>query len=209
MKKRQLTPSQLRIILILTLLSTIGAGIGGFMLLRGALSAKSAEISQIATEVRSLSNNVKRLENAEKILDANQDIEIKARQMLAESSSYQYQDRIVTDLKAIASASGVNIKNVDFTDVQGDALPAPQQGTPGVAAPTVSLPGGVNQTKATIAIENPVSYSKLLLFMRALESNSMKMQVSKISINGASESSNSEANDAVTSDAFVIGVYIR
>lgn len=211
--KKQLTPSQLRIILALSLLLVIGLGIGGFIMLRGALAAKATEISQIATEVKSLSDNVRKLESAEKTLKANEDVEIKAREMLAESQSYQYQDRIVQDLKAIARASGVNIKNVDFMIAQTSApAPAPQtpsQGTPGVATPTGSLPGGINQTKATITIESPVSYNSLLLFISALESNGMKMQVSKVSITGAGASSEAKDKDQVTSDNFVIGVYIR
>ena len=211
--KKQLTPSQLRIILVLSLLLAIGLGIGGFILLRGALAAKATEISQIATEVKGLSDNIRKLESAEKTLKANEDVEVKAREMLAESQSYQYQDRIVQDLKAIAGTSGVNIKNVDFMVSQTSAsavVPqAPAQGTPEVATPTSNLPGGINQTKATITIESPVSYNSLLLFIRALESNSMKMQVSKVSITGAGASSEAKNKDQVTSEAFVIGVYIR
>lgn len=163
--KKQLTPSQLRIILVLSLLLAIGLGIGGFILLRGVLAAKATEISQIATEVKGLSDNIRKLESAEKTLKANEDVEVKAREMLAESQSYQYQDRIVQDLKAIAGTSGVNIKNVDFMVSQTPAsavVPqAPAQGTPGVATPTSNLPGGINQTKATITIESPVSYNSL------------------------------------------------
>lgn len=211
--KKQLTPSQLRIILVLSLLLAIGLGIGGFILLRGVLAAKATEISQIATEVKGLSDNIRKLESAEKTLKANEDVEVKAREMLAESQSYQYQDRIVQDLKAIAGTSGVNIKNVDFMVSQTSAsavVPqAPAQGTPEVATPTSNLPGGINQTKATITIESPVSYNSLLLFIRALESNSMKMQVSKVSITGAGASSEAKNKDQVTSEAFVIGVYIR
>lgn len=211
--KKQLTPSQLRIILVLSLLLAIGLGIGGFILLRGVLAAKATEISQIATEVKGLSDNIRKLESAGKTLKANEDVEVKAREMLAESQSYQYQDRIVQDLKAIAGTSGVNIKNVDFMVSQTSAsavVPqAPAQGTPGVATPTSNLPGGINQTKATITIESPVSYNSLLLFIRALESNSMKMQVSKVSITGAGASSEAKNKDQVTSEAFVIGVYIR
>lgn len=211
--KKQLTPSQLRIILVLSLLLAIGLGIGGFILLRGVLAAKATEISQIATEVKGLSDNIRKLESAEKTLKANEDVEVKAREMLAESQSYQYQDRIVQDLKAIAGTSGVNIKNVDFMVSQTSAsavVPqAPAQDTPGVATPTSNLPGGINQTKATITIESPVSYNSLLLFIRALESNSMKMQVSKVSITGAGASSEAKNKDQVTSEAFVIGVYIR
>ena len=211
--KNQLTPSQLRIILVLSLLLAIGLGIGGFILLRGVLAAKATEISQIATEVKGLSDNIRKLESAEKTLKANQNVEVKAREMLADIQSYQYQDRIVQDLKAIAGTSGVNIKNVDFMVSQTSAsavVPqAPAQGTPEVATPTSNLPGGINQTKATITIESPVSYNSLLLFIRALESNSMKMQVSKVSITGAGASSEAKNKDQVTSEAFVIGVYIR
>lgn len=68
-----------------------------------------------------LSDNIRKLESAEKTLKANEDVEVKAREMLAESQSYQYQDRIVQDLKAIAGTSGVNIKNVDFMVSQTSA----------------------------------------------------------------------------------------
>ena len=211
--KKGITPAQLRIVLALALVLAIGAGIGGFILLRGVLASKATEISHIATEVRNLSDNIRKLEAAEKNLKANQDVEIKAQEMLAQSQSYQYQDQIITDLKSIAQSSGVTIKNVDFTIAQTatPAAPAatPEQDTPGVATPTTTLPGGINQTKATISIESPVAYNNLLKFIRALESNSMKMQVSKVTINGSGTSGDAKDKDEVTSESFIIGVYIR
>ena len=83
--KKGITPAQLRIVLALALVLAIGAGIGGFILLRGVLASKATEISHIATEVRNLSDNIRKLEAAEKNLKANQDVEIKAQEMLAQS----------------------------------------------------------------------------------------------------------------------------
>lgn len=209
--KQQLTPPQLRIILVLAFIITIALGIGGFMLLRNMLVAEASAIADITSEVKGLSNNIRSLKNAEKTLTENQDIEIKARDMVAESKSYQYQDRIVTDLKDMATSSGVVIKNVDFATEQTNTSTAPQQqDNGGIATPTTALPSGINQIKATITIESPVAYDNLLLFIRSLENNNMKMQISKVAITGAgaSDGSNNDKNQ-VTSDAFIIGVYIR
>lgn len=201
--KNRLSAPQLRIVLILALIVAIGAGVGGFIFLRGLLVSKADEIATITTEVRGLSDSINRLENADKLLKANNDVEQKALEMVSKNQSYLYQDRIVGDMKLIAEAARVSIKSVEFNDVATDTKPAAGTGASALQ-PAANMPSDIKQATATITINSPVDYNNLLVFIRSIEQNNLKMQVAKVTLTGVSDNKNS-----VTSDAFIIGVYIR
>lgn len=209
--KKELTPRSLRIILLVALVLATAAGVAGFMYLRSMLVTQAQDTAQAIGEVNNLDSKLRYLANAEKVLTENQNVEIKAKEMVASSQSYQYQDAIVTDIKSIATASGVQVRQIDFNEAAAaTASPGTTQQTnpQSVATPTPGTPQGINQTKATVTLASPVSYVSLLSFIHALENNPMKMQVSKVTITG-SPTKEGGKDDMVTSDAFIIGVYIR
>lgn len=161
-------------------------------------------------------------------LDDYESVAKRARQIVAESQTYLYQDVIIHDLHDFAKQAGVQITNFDFASGDsgdsGGAAPAPvaapdpaldpvaegAAGGSGLAEDGMPLPGAVepaSQLKSTtvnITLDNPVNYRNLLRFIHYIEQNLTKMQISSIALSGATES-----NSDVTSDSLTIEVYIR
>ena len=137
--------------------------------------------------------------------------------IVADSKSYQYQDVIITDLRAMAARAGVSIVNFDFS--AGDkasgsaASSSASQATPSSSGsgsatpsttPTVAAPS-LKSTTVNVSLANPVDYNSFLQFLHYIEQNNTKMQVSKVSLSAAG---NAQAGK-VSSDALTIEVYIR
>ncbi len=160
-------------------------------------------------------------------LDKNRAVAERARQIVAESKTYMYQDVIIRDLQSFADKAGIRIVNFNFINTDSsdntaqapadsanpagaDAAPdgaPPSPDGPALADPSVGLGEPVSQLKSTtvnITLDNPVNYRNLLQFIHYIEQNLTKMQISSISLSGATESSSQ-----VTTDSLTIEVYIR
>lgn len=196
MNKRQLTASTFRLILSASLVIITGIGITLFSLANDQLRSVATDVSHVVVDANASQNNLTTLEKIKKTLASEQDIVARTNQIVAESKSYEYQDQIVTDLNGYASKAGIAITNLDFS--AGTAKTPAATTTP--AAPVVA--SGLHSTSVTVTIQNPVGYNQLLQFMKSLEQNLTKMQISKVSLSRGEGGS-------VTSDAFAIEVYIK
>lgn len=198
--KGAMTATKLRLILscTLVLVATLLAGV--FIFFYDQLKTAATETNHTVVDATASQNNIATLDKIEDFLVANSQVVERARSIVADSQSYQYQDQIITDLNDFASRNGVSITNVDFTGTNTPAS-TPAAATPAPAAPTA---GGIKSTSATITIKTPVNYDNLLRFLESIERNLTKMQVSKVSLSRGS----AEGRDIV-SDALTIEVYIR
>ncbi|HSW91458.1 MAG TPA: hypothetical protein VLG09_02335 [Candidatus Saccharimonadales bacterium] len=193
MNKRELTAATFRLILSASLVVITGIGITLFSLANDQLRSVATDVSHVVVDANASQDNLTTLEKIKKTLASEQDIVARTNQIVAESKSYEYQDQIVTDLNGYASKAGIAITNLDFS--------AGAAKTPGAtAAPVVT--SGLHSTSVTVTIQNPVGYNQLLQFMKSLEQNLTKMQISKVSLSRGE-------GGGVTSDAFAIEVYIK
>jgi hypothetical protein len=196
MNKRQLTASTFRLILSASLVVITGIGITLFSLANDQLRSVATDVSHVVVDANASQDNLTTLEKIKKTLASEQDVVARTNQIVAESKSYEYQDQIVTDLNGYASKAGITITNLDFS--AGTAKTPAATATP--AAPVAT--SGLHSTSVTVTIQNPVGYNQLLQFIKSLEQNLTKMQVSKVSL------SRGEGGN-ITSDAFAIEVYIK
>jgi hypothetical protein len=196
MNKRQLTASTFRLILSASLVVITGIGITLFSLANDQLRSVATDVSHVVVDANASQDNLTTLEKIKKTLASEQDVVTRTNQIVAESKSYEYQDQIVTDLNGYASKAGITITNLDFS--AGTAKTPAATATP--AAPVTT--SGLHSTSVTVTIQNPVGYNQLLQFIKSLEQNLTKMQVSKVSL------SRGEGGN-ITSDAFAIEVYIK
>jgi hypothetical protein len=193
--KGPLTATKLRLILSVSLgvITLIAAGI--FTYANDQLRQLAIEVNHKTVDANASQNNLAILEKVQDILQNEKNVVERARSIVADSKSYQYQDQIITDLNDFAAKNGVSITNVAFTSTTAGSTPT---------APTVAPVAGLKSTSVTVTLKTPVNYNNLLRFLASIEQNLTKMQVSKVSL-----SRGSTTGVDITSDALTIEVYIR
>ncbi len=200
----QLTARQFRIVLLIILFLLVGGLVAGSVFVQTKLRSYSAEISTQNSQAARSESDIATLRKIEAFLEENQSVEQLAQKVVAESSSYQYQDQIIKDLSAIASESGITITSYGFSEAAAEgATPAGGAAQPGAAAtPAPAAPSGLNSKSVSVQIVSPVSYNNLLDFIRRVEQNTTKMQIAGVSMSAAE-------SGQVSSNAFDIKVYVR
>lgn len=165
----------------------------------GKLHDVSTDVSHAVVDASASQDNIQTLQKIQSELADKKDVIDRASSIVADSKSYQYQNQILNDLNDYAGRAGITLTNIDFTS--GDAT-----GTTGSGAKPAadsSAPAGVKSTSVSVAIQNPVPYDNLLRFIKSIEDNLTKMQISKIGLSKGTSGSN------VSSEILTIQVYIR
>lgn len=199
MTKRQLTATGLRLILTIGLFAITGIGVATFSIADKMLQKSATETSHAVADAEASQNNLQNLQKLEQDLITKKDIVQRAASIVAESRSYEYQNQIINDLNDYASRASLSIININFDTAAGSTGT-----TPATPAPPVATVGGVKSTTASITLKNPVDYANLLRFIKSIEQNLTKMQISSI---GLSKSTDSQTG--ITSDTLNIEVYIK
>lgn len=185
------------------------------------LDKYAAEVNQTVYESTTSDERLAAVRRQVESLEQNQSAVERARQIVADSQSYMYQDVIIRDLQYFANKAGIQIVNFDFAtqaaeDSQTPATTpaAPTPGGPIAGDPDSTGPPGVEPTQPTapqlksttvnIALANPVDYKSLLQFINYIEQNLTKMQISSVSLSRAGDD-----DSKVTSDSLTIEVYVR
>lgn len=193
---RQLSARQLRIILSISLFVIVALMVGIATYSYHSLRSVAVNVAQTLADADAGQDNLQTLEKIQEQLENDKDVVARANSIVADSQSYQYQDQIITDLQNYAAKAGITITNFDFTSTTATT---PSQ-TP---APQTAAPSGVKSTSVTVTLKNPINYDNLLRFLKSIEQNLTKMQVSKIGL------SKSQTGSDVSSDVLTIEVYIR
>ena len=193
---RSLTATQLRLILsglmfVIMLLTGVG-----FVFVNSQLKNYAIEVSHVVADANASRDNLQNLQKIETQLGDDQDIVQKTNSIVAESQSYQYQDQIITDINNYASRAGIGITDINFS-TQAATAPGAQ------TTPNAPTPSGVKSSPVAITLKNPINYENMLRFIRSIEQNLTKMQVSRINL------SKDAATNGVTSDILTLQVYIR
>lgn len=199
-KSKKLTATGLRLMLSVSLFVIAAIGVVGFFYAKNNLQAVAVDTSHTVVDASASQDNLRTLQKVQKTLADNKDVVSRTSSIVADSQSYQYQDQIISDLNNYATKAGISITNLDFSTTTA-AAPASAAGSPkAVASPQ---PNGVKSTSVTVTLSNPVSYNHLLTFIRSVEQNLTKMQISRVSLSKGVDS------NSVSSDALAIEVYIR
>lgn len=182
MKSSSITATRLRTILIASIVLLIILGVVGFYFAQNILTTVSNDVGQSVANSAASGDDVASLTKLQAQLASQKDIIAKTSKVLASSQNYQTQ--AITDLNVYAAATGLAISDYKFA--QG-----------------ASATGGA-QTTVTVSLNSPISYSKLLTFMYAIENNIPKMQISGLNLSRVEGS-----NDSIKTDALTIEVYSK
>lgn len=197
---KNLTPSKLRLILTAALFLTLITASVIFYFANANLRSVATAVSHKVADANASRNNLENLKKIERFLAEQQDTITRVNSIVADSQSYQYQDQIILDLNSYAAKAGISITNFDFAAAAAATTTPPAATGTQASAPTT---GGVKSTTVSISVANPVDYISLLRFIKSIEQNLTKMQISKI---GLSKGTN--ANE-VSTDALAIEIYVR
>lgn len=191
MKKSGIKATTLRTIMSITIFLVIGFSVFGFYyiqsyllrpyaLLAGQSVAKSQVNNGSAKETKDLQADIAKRKPAADL----------ANSILVPSPDFQGQ--IVKDLNKYASDTGMTI--TDYSFAQSTII---KQKMP-------TLVGGANLSYITITLKNPVKFTSFIQFLKSIESNIPKMQLSGVSLNGTQSST-----DSITVDPLIIGMYTK
>lgn len=148
------------------------AGIVGIVILAQQFMAQQAlATDHYRTDAELAQEELVRLQQLKTTLAQDKDIIDKTARIVSASQEYQFQDQVVKDVTAYANKYGVDIISFDFGTKPGSA---PQ----GNAAAT----GSSSQTKTIVSVQlgNNIPYPSFLQFLKAIENNITKMQLTGI-----------------------------
>jgi hypothetical protein len=202
MSPKNLTPTKLRLMLTGSLFLTLTAAGVIFYFANTSLRSVATSVSHKVADANASRNNLENLKRIQKFLAEQKDTIARVNSIVADSQSYQYQDQIILDLNAYAAKAGISITNFDFGATDAAAA-APAAGTTGTAPAESTASGSVKSTTVSVAVANPVDYVSLLKFIKSIEQNLTKMQISNVSL-----SKGSAANE-VTTDTLSIEIYVQ
>lgn len=194
-----MTAKKLRNILILALgLIVVCIGCVMYFATSFLQSTQQATIQkQIDAELSS--DDLNRLLLIESALNKNQPTVAKAAQIVSDSQQYQYQDQIIKDLDSYARQSGISINGYDFGQIidpkakKSRSAPQPRQQISGVK----SIP-------VDISLDSPMPYRSFLQFLKLLEQNVSKMQVSGVNL-----APDKEDVRLITNPSISLIIYVR
>lgn len=203
-KKRVLTPSILRAILSVALLLMIAAGVGIFVLGYQQLDTVAKETRELDTKAKATSNELQALTTFKSQLDKqSKDVE-RAEKIISITKNYTYQDQVVQDLVAYATASGLDVKSIDFSANNTTAASSSSSSSSSTSsAAIIKAPNGTKSISAAIALHTPVNYDNLRDFVYRIEKNLFQMQISSLRLSANND------GQGISVDGFTVIAYVR
>ena len=205
-KREKMTPAvTMRIVFALSLVLIL-VGMGGIVYFGYTmLQGTAEEVSKIQTEAKAVDAKVQNLARLEKEMEKYKDSVAKARQLVAETQQYQYQNQIINDLTTYANQSGVGIAGFTFTS--GSAGAKSNSGSSGTSGTNNSSGSnsavGPKSMKVSVRLNEKTDYMALLRFMHLIEQNLTRMQIASVSM------SKTEGTGQVNTQTLEVEVYVR
>lgn len=153
--------------------------IAGFYFASRFLEDTALQTDHMRTDISLTQENVVKLQQLQTILANNKDSVDRARNFVSTLQDFSYQDRVVEDLSAYAALAGPDVKITNFTFTDPNKKPTTSSSTK--KKKPVTIPG-VRVLDATATLNSPVSYNNFMRFLRAIEQNLTKIQVTGITI---------------------------
>lgn len=185
MKKKGITAVGFRSLLIVLILFLIGLAAIGFYFAQTALVEYSKVVTQTIADSTNSGKDVQSLKKLQADINTLQDVVVKTNSITASSSDYQSQ--VITDINTYAQSAGIGVSNYTFTQT-----------------PTATVAGAAQSSTVTLTLTSPMPYTSLLKFLRLIETNLPKMQVSSVNLTRVEGDSS-----MVRTDSIAIDVYTR
>ncbi len=222
-KKKMNAVAAERLFGVVVLLLLVGL-VADFIFVTNFLKSEAVKTETLRAQSDATDNDIAKLKSADEWLSENEDVVKRTSAVVAESRLYQYQNQIIEDFNGYGSQAGVPISGYSFMAAANAASPgAPTTATPpppsnsggsapgasptpavpptssvGVAATTSKAPTGVNSITVTVTFGDKVNYQNFLTFLRLLEKNVTRMQVTDLSLNPDAKEPQTVTNPNIT-----------
>lgn len=140
-----------------------------FVTANDILTRKSIETDHARIDAELAQEEISRLKQLKTTLEQDKEIINKTAQIVADSQSYNYQDQIIADLTSYAASAQLGILGFDFGVKPGESPAAGKSAT-----------STQRRTLVSIQLENNIPYTSLLTFIKSIEQNVTKMQLTGI-----------------------------
>lgn len=189
LKKMQLTSKTVSWLLIAAIvLLIVGAGVGTWFM-QSALSNQVVETDHAKIDADLSRTELQRSKSLQTYLDTNKTAIEKTNTVVSETKTYQYQNQIVNDIETYASKAGVTVLGYSFpqdtTAVKPDAT-------------------GLKSVSASLSLQTPVTYTSYIRFLKYIEQNITKMQITDLSLVPDPDNANNVRTTTIT-----LKVYVR
>lgn len=195
-----LSPTKLRIVLIATIVLLIGSSGVGFWFFRSQMVTYAEQVNKAAVEATVSENDVRTLQALKTKLEEDTVAITRAKNIVASSQFYQYQDQAIDELSRYAKAAGVTISAYGFDGDQsagGATAPAADP-----AAAPAAAPAGIKTTSVVVTVKSPLNYQALLRFIHSIERNLTRMQLTGISVTLSPENPNMVSVNPLTVEIY-------
>jgi len=182
MKESKMKATIVRTFMIIAIFVVIGLSIVGFYYFMQNLTSKFPLETSNITNAANTNGSTNGSTN-------NSSVVSKANNIAATNQSYK--DQVTKDINKYASNAGVSVANLDFT----------QPTNPSASQTSVA---GVELKFVKITLANPIIFTNLMKFLKSIEGNLPKMQITDIDISPVSDSDGSVKVEPLT-----IGVYTK
>ena len=205
-----LTATKMRVVLLVSLALAISGMAAGFYFAYLSLQKASDEVASIQAAANSEDAAVQNMMQTKQDLAKYADTVERAKNIVAESQSYRYQDQVVRDISEYANRAGVPLASIAFQAESGDSSatttpPASKGSTAeGTDAPAATSGGAsMKNTTVSVTLAQNISYAKFLHFVHLIEESLTRMQITQISI------ARGDSPDTITAQTLNIEVYIK
>lgn len=189
LKKMHLTSAAVSWLLISALiLLVIGTSVGSWFM-QSMLVAQVIETDHVKIDAELSQTELQRSQTLQAYLETNRTAIEKANAIVSETKTYQYQNQIVNDIESYANKAGIVVLGYSFP-----------QGT----TTTKTDPTGLKSVSATLTLQTPVNYTSYLKFLKYIEQNVTKMQITNLSLAPDPNDSQNIKDTAIT-----LKVYVR
>ena len=108
------------------------------------------------------------------------------------------------DLVAYATASGLDVKSIDFSANNTTAASSSSSSSSSTSsAAIIKAPNGTKSISAAIALHTPVNYDNLRDFVYRIEKNLFQMQISSLRLSANND------GQGISVDGFTVIAYVR
>lgn len=170
--KKAFSPQNLKALLGVLLAIVVLAGAGLFYVGLDMVKQFAVEVNHKTQDAKASATQVQELQLLRTQIKEGGSLITKANQLSATPETYQSQ--VLTDLNTYADRAGVKIDGTEFGDPSQDG-----------------------KHSITVRLKNPVSYTGLIRFLDAIESNVPKLQVTSIQL---SHTTTNPANNVTVGD---------
>lgn len=218
---RKLSASILRILLSLSLVAILAAGITGFIYAHQQLNGFAADISKMKVDAESSTSNLQKLRQVESDLATYDDVKATINQLRAPGEFPEF--RVIDEITKIAGRNNIPIESYSYEDSSADTAQSGTTEQPPAATPTPSSPSPESATPSaptassktislTINFGTITSYNQYLQFLYDVEHNIPKMRINSVGINNgsaASDDGTTSSSGGFSVDPLTIELYIQ